>query len=305
MEEFHLGQASNLGQDLKVRETVHAFFAGRAGVIATMHGKERVITPLLGDALGITLTVPSRFDTDRFGTFTGDVARAGNQVEALRTKAIAAMGHTGSTIGISSEGSFGPHPLLPFATLNVELVLLLDSEKKLELIGEASTMETNYARRAVRNLDEALDFAYRSGFPSHAIVVKVNELNNSPRDIAKGLITETQLAHALQVALGKSTTEFVWVETDMRAHLNPLRMSCVGAATRDLVDRVYNLCPQCGWPGTTTVQKRGLPCGWCGEATEQVSAVEHLCRHCGYSTEEVSVTRPTTADPRWCNRCNP
>jgi ATP-binding protein involved in chromosome partitioning len=35
-----------------------------------MHGKERVISPLLAHALGLTSEVPSKFDTDRFGTFS-------------------------------------------------------------------------------------------------------------------------------------------------------------------------------------------------------------------------------------------
>ncbi|MBT9134098.1 MAG: hypothetical protein DDT38_00827 [Firmicutes bacterium] len=299
-----MGQASDTELEVLNREAVHAFFGGRTGVLATMHGKERVIVPLLSEALGITLTVPRGFDTDRFGTFTGDVPRAGNQVEALRAKALAVTEQYGLTLGVASEGSFSPHPLLPFATLNLELVLLLDREKGLELMGEASTTETNYSRRAVRNLGEALEFAYQSGFPSHGMVVKVKELYNQPQDLAKGLNTEALLERAVNGALAKSTAGHIYLETDMRAHFNPLRMKCIAEATRSLVDKVYNLCPECGWPGRTKVLKRGLPCSLCGEATEQVQGVEYNCLRCGHIAYEVDLNR-TTADPRWCGYCNP
>jgi ribosomal protein L37E len=291
-------------EDCQTRQAVHAFFAGRVGVLATMHGKEQVISPLLCPALGITLKVPQGFNTDRFGTFTGDIPRAGNQVEALRAKALAAAEQCALTIGVASEGSFSPHPLLPFATLNLELVLLLDRERQLELIGEAATTETNYARRAVKSFAEALEFAYQAGFPAHGMVVKAHELHNQPEDLAKGLNTEAHLEQAVQLALDKSATGQVYVETDMRAHFNPLRMKCIAAATQNLVDKVYNLCPACGYPGRTRTFVRGLPCGLCGEATEQVQGVEHSCSRCGHKTYEADLTQ-RAADPRWCGHCNP
>lgn len=32
-------------------------------------------------------------------------------------------------IGLASEGSFGPHPLIPFLPWNVEIVLLVDNRE--------------------------------------------------------------------------------------------------------------------------------------------------------------------------------
>jgi hypothetical protein len=299
-----MGQGNDADLANQARQAVHAFFAGRAGILATMHGKEQVIAPLLCPALGITLLVPPDFNTDRFGTFTGDIPRAGSQVEALRAKALAATAQYGLTLGVASEGSFSPHPLLPFATLNLELVLLLDLDKRLELIGEAATTETNYARRAVKSFAEALEFAYQGGFPAHGMVVKVHELHNQPEDLAKGLDTEASLEQAVKLALAKSATGQVYVESDMRAHFNPLRRQCIAAATQNLVDRVYNLCPACGWPGRTTTLVRGLPCALCGEATEQVQGVEHSCLRCGHSTYEADPSR-SRADPARCAYCNP
>lgn len=291
-------------EDCQTRQAVHAFFAGRVGVLATMHGKEQVIAPLLCPALGITLKVPQGFNTDRFGTFTGDIPRAGNQVKALRAKALAAAEQCALTIGVASEGSFSPHPLLPFATLNLELVLLLDRERRLELIGEAATTETNYARCAVKSFAEALEFAYQAGFPAHGMVVKVHELHNHPEDLAKGLDTEVSLEQAVKLALAKSATGQIYVESDMRAHFNPLRRQCIAKATQNLVDKVYNLCPACGWPGRTKTLVRGLPCALCGEATDQVQGVEHGCSRCGHSTYEADPSQ-SRADPARCAYCNP
>ncbi len=55
------------------------YFRGRTAVLGTKHGKEQVIAPLLDEHLGVRVVVPDGFDTDRFGTFTRDVDRAGDE----------------------------------------------------------------------------------------------------------------------------------------------------------------------------------------------------------------------------------
>ena len=59
-------------------------FKGRKIVIATMHGKERVIEPLIRQVLDVDVVVPQHFNTDRFGTFSRDVKRKGTQLETAR-----------------------------------------------------------------------------------------------------------------------------------------------------------------------------------------------------------------------------
>ncbi|NHB77752.1 hypothetical protein [Rhodobacter calidifons] len=58
--------------------------------LGTMHGKAAAIAPPLA-RLGIAVVVPEGLDTDRFGTFTGEVPRAGGMVEAARAKALSTM----------------------------------------------------------------------------------------------------------------------------------------------------------------------------------------------------------------------
>jgi hypothetical protein len=79
-----------------------------------MHGKEQAIAPVLKESLDLYIEVPPEFNSDRFGTFTRDIPRAGSQLESARNKALAAMEVTGSDLGLASEGAFGPHPAMPW-----------------------------------------------------------------------------------------------------------------------------------------------------------------------------------------------
>ena len=46
-------------------------------VLATMHGKERAIAPVLARFLGLKVEVAPGLDTDAFGTFSREAARTG------------------------------------------------------------------------------------------------------------------------------------------------------------------------------------------------------------------------------------
>ena len=110
-------------------------FTNRVAVLATMHQKELVMAPIL-EELGLKVIVPANFNTDTFGTFTREVKRPGTQIEAARIKAQKVLEITGETIAVASEGSFAPHPSLPYISSNREIVLLIDKEN--DLISEIS-----------------------------------------------------------------------------------------------------------------------------------------------------------------------
>ena len=67
------------------------FFEGRKAIIATKHHKEQVILPLVKEQLEIEVFVPHDYDTDKFGTFTGEIPREGNALDAVRKKCLDAM----------------------------------------------------------------------------------------------------------------------------------------------------------------------------------------------------------------------
>ncbi|MEM9121205.1 MAG: DUF6671 family protein [Cyanobacteria bacterium P01_F01_bin.56] len=205
-------------------------FAGRMAVIATMHHKEHAIAPRLAAALGVTTHVPPDFNTDRFGTFTRDVERPADQLVTARGKAQAALQQTGESLAITSEGSFGPHPDIPFVPCDRELVLLLDLEHNLEIVGQVVSTHTNYRSQTIHSVDEALAFAETVGLPEHGLVVMPSAKGVTTSQITKELITDFELTTAVKTALAESATGTVHIETDMRAHLNPTRMQIIGEA---------------------------------------------------------------------------
>ena len=105
-------------------------------VLATMHAKERVIAPLLARDLGLRVELAFGLNSDRLGTFSREIEREGSQLDAARAKIAAAFENAPyARVGIASEGSFGPHPHIPFLALDRELILLIDRETVFELLG--------------------------------------------------------------------------------------------------------------------------------------------------------------------------
>jgi hypothetical protein len=277
-------------------------FKNRTAVLATMHAKEKVIAPLFKTELGIEVFVPPFFDTDQFGTFTRDIKRKGDQLDAARRKAYAAMAATGSLLGVSSEGSFGSHPASSLIPYNVEIVLLVDKENDLEVAGYYASTTTNLSQRTVRTVAEAVEFARAVSFPEHGLVVRKNEKDT--RYMVKGVATYEELEKIVAKLLARPFTRSVFLETDMRAHYNPTRMEHIRLATLDLIERLKTPCPECGKPGYgKSGTKGGLPCGGCGFPTDVLLAEVRSCPSCMYREEIRSAER--YASPLECSRCNP
>ncbi|MEO9127458.1 MAG: DUF6671 family protein [Microcoleus sp.] len=278
----------------------------RTAVLATMHRKERVMAPILERELKVKISVPAELDTDSFGTFTREVKRLGSQIEAVRQKAEKALEIAGETLGFASEGSFGPHPMMPYLPANREIVILLDRVNNLELFGESLSVETNYSHQLVASMEEAEDFAQKAGFPEHGLVVIVGDAALDNGEIVKGIATDKKLFDAVAAGLNKSTTGRVHIETDMRAMYNPTRMKNIGNATLDLVKKFKQFCPECGWPGFDIAERKiGLPCGLCYFPTQLVRSTIYQCKNCGYTKEELFPDGRETADPAQCQYCNP
>lgn len=281
-------------------------FNNRVGILATMHQKEKVIAPLLQQELGIKVIVPSNFNTDIFGTFTREVKRSGTQIAAARLKAEKALDITGETLAIASEGSFVPHPSLPFIYSNREIVILLDKKNNLEIIGEEFSLETNFNYQIVNNFEEAKDFAIKVGFPEHGLVTKFELSATNDIKIIKGITTEEKLLETVNFALNNSLDGQIHIETDMRALYNPTRMKNINKATHDLVRKVNSHCPNCSAPGFSITESiKGLPCAICYMPTSLTRAVIYQCKKCGFSQENLFIDGNEFADPSQCPYCNP
>lgn len=271
----------------------------KAAVIATMHGKGRVIEPALA-VLGLRFLAAPPIDTDRYGTFTRDVGRAGSQRDALLAKAQAGLDLAPEAdFAVASEGAFGPHPNIPFVSSGFEMVALLNRHSSKAIIGYHLTTATNFMHVEARCCAEVETFAQTIGFPLHAMVVM--ESKDGPV-IAKGVTDESELKSICASTL--ETRGSVWLEADMRANQNPTRMEAVAAAATDLVRRLQGRCPACVYPDWTPQIRDGRPCTWCDGPTVEAWTEEYLCDACGHRAEYY-IDPERKGEPGHCNYCNP
>jgi len=278
-------------------------FAGRTALLATMHGKEAVIAPLLEQALGVKVLVPEGFDTDCFGTFTREVKREGSQRETLLRKAEAALREYGGDLVIASEGSFGQHPAIPFVASDLEMVLLKDLQHDLEIVGLAHSSETNHLGQEISSGEDLEAFLKRVGFPEHGVILRYHR--NWTLGIRKDIRDRDHLFDQARKMLSRPFVRSVYLETDMRAHLNPTRMQVIREATEDLLEKIQHLCPSCDRPGFSVQKLRGSrPCELCGGLTDQPEEQLYCCGHCGHEKVEI-LSRSRFASAQYCPRCNP
>ena len=276
--------------------------AGRRAALATRHGKEATIAPPLA-ALGIEVRVAD-VDTDAFGTFTGEVRRPGDMLETAIAKARAGMRATGLDLGLASEGAFGG-ALGGFAADATELLVLVDDRAGRVLHLVRSGLVSNQAGLSVEDAAAIGDFPARVGFPAHGLVVFAEGVDGGGAELLeKGIVDAERLAAAVARALARGGR--ARIETDMRAHLNPTRMTAIAALAEAFAERLATPCPDCGaWGHGPVAAHRGLPCGDCGAPTSLVRALTFGCEVCGQRDERPREDGLVAADPQWCPLCNP
>jgi hypothetical protein len=275
---------------------------GKPCALATMHGKEVAIKDLVETGLGVSIVVPAGFDTDKFGTFTREIKRDGNQLEAARRKALAAIAETGFELAIASEGSFGAHPTLPFVSSNLELVLLVDTKNNIEVAGHYRSSNINPQGQEVTTAEEAALVAKKWGFPAQGIILRASK--NSPRKIFKEIKSEDELIAVAKKLLGGFLVTSIYMEMDLRAHRCPARMQNIKAATEDLIKNCRSLCPECQTPGFVAVKTiPGLPCELCHLPTELPKEIVYSCQKCHHKeSRPASGTKLVEAGQcQWCN----
>ncbi|WEN15704.1 hypothetical protein PY254_03245 [Rhodanobacter sp. AS-Z3] len=274
-------------------------------VLATMHGKETAIAPLLRRALGWQCHVPAGFDTDRFGTFSRDIARLGAPIDTARAKIAAAFESVPqASLGIASEGSFGPHPQIPFLAVDREIVVLVDRRNGLEVVGHHLSPRTNFAQALVSDATAAIAFARAVGFPEHGVIVIGTRAGKPAPDrlLCKNIQHMSDLLAAVRAAIALGDPAHL--ETDMRASHNPTRMRVIKRATVNLLRRYCSRCPRCQRAGfVVTEVLTGLPCALCAEPTDTPRAEVMACAGCAYRVEKPFDA--LVADPGRCDNCNP
>lgn len=283
---------------------MNRLFKNRRLVIATMHKKEEPIAPILEKELGVKCFVLENFNSDQFGTFTRDIKRHSDMFHAAKAKLTTAMKIAGCDLGVASEGSFGAHPSIPFIQSNLELTLLIDTKNNLEIRGHHRSSETNMDGKYVVTIEEALEFAKKCGFPEHGIIVRRTE--NGKYFLYKNISNEDEFKQTVKKILALPFTKKVYLETDMRAHRNPIRMKGIALSAQDLVKNIKSKCPKCKTPGfVITDVEKGLICIMCGLETDLPKLKIFSCIKCGYQEKRKITKYGEFANPGQCASCNP
>lgn len=277
-------------------------FKGRKLVIATMHEKESVIAPVIETGIGVHTFLPTGFDSDAFGTFSGEIERTSSSLETARSKCLSAMKSSSCDLGVASEGSFGSHPSIFFANADEEVLLFIDAKNDIEIIAREISLDTNFNASEIFNFEELIDFANKAQFPSHALILKDSKINF--KEIRKGIQSWDALKkYYIELTLNAAS---LYVETDMRALYNPSRMKVIKDATIKLLEKIKSVCPKCETPGfSVTSITLGLNCSLCGSETQSIKSHIYSCVKCDYVSEIMFPKGKKVEDPMYCDYCNP
>lgn len=283
-----------------------SLYKGNCIMLTTKHAKSIAISLPFYETLGANI-IEYVVDTDKLGTFSGEVEREGNILECARKKCEWALNKLGNNVefALASEGSFIPHPSNPFLVCDYEILYFIDSYREFHLYMSQISDKTNYRKQEVKSLEDIQKFTEQVMFPSHAIILRAqNKETKSP--IFKGLDKLEAIEEAFKSCLKYAENGKIWVETDMRAQFNPSRMRVIGELATKFSERLRTLCPSCNNPGWGKVrEEKGLLCICCGSETKLVKSEVFGCVKCDYKKNIERSDGKKTADPGNCQYCNP
>ncbi|KTD46302.1 DUF6671 family protein [Legionella quateirensis] len=276
------------------------YYKNQNVLLASKHEKEQAIAAPFMTRLSCTLNVHD-FDTDQFGTFTGEIARTLSPYETCLLKAKTAAQRYDYRLAVASEGSFGPHPAFPFVPSDHELMVFIDREHDWIIAEQLVSQKTNYAMITVNKNTDIDAFLKQIQFPSHALTLQARSDNHV---VAKGINDFDALTDYLTVGF-KFEKELV-LTTDMRAMMNPTRMEVIGELADKLALRIASLCVRCSCPGFGFKSTRGtLPCSFCGSPTSLYEEEVWGCINCEHQEYKRRRDDVLKADPAYCYYCNP
>lgn len=275
-------------------------YRNQSVLLASKHEKEKAIAVPFMTGLSCTVKVHD-FDTDQFGTFTGEVPRTQNPYQTCLLKARTAAERFNYACCVASEGSFGPHPSFPFVPNAHELMVFIDRDHQWIIAEQLVSQKTNYAMIKINENSDINNFLKRVLFPSHALILQGGSDN---RVVAKGIKDFDVLMSNL--SLGFKTEKELLLVTDMRAMMNPTRMKMIGELADKLVKRIATPCPQCACPGFGFKSTQGsLPCDYCGSSTSFYKEEIWGCITCTHQEYKMRKDGLLKADPTFCDYCNP
>jgi hypothetical protein len=284
-----------------VSDRKHPYF-NKTAVLTSNHHKHQIIAPAFSEVLGITLKDHSA-DTDQLGTFSGEVDRTLSPKKTAVLKARIGMKELGVSIGVASEGSIGLDPQMPFAISDIELLVLVDDERQIEIFETYRSFEIAAIKENVSPGQNLEDILVRAKFPGHKLIVSANQSEGI--DFHKAIGTIKDLQDAIQVCAELSEDGLALIQSDLRAHCSPTRAQNIKLAAGLLATRVATQCSRCASPGWGKVgHERGLDCAQCGLIVSSALRYEVFgCVKCEYVELGRQISKQ--ADPATCSNCNP
>ncbi len=277
-------------------------YKGRTMVLTTMHQKEQAIAPSLKSVLGANLT-NHWFNTDSLGTFTNEIKRDKDMLACAKAKCLEGLANTPHTLGLASEGSFGPHPEQPWSALHTELLFFVDQEKDFECHAFVQSVATNYHQQAVSSFEELEAVAEQCKFPSHGLCLRANTQEHG---WFKGIQSPSLLHQVFETCQKLSGDGRVWVSTDMRAHQNPSRLNVIEELANQLANKLASLCPVCDNPGWGQIgTNTGLECQTCRMPTAMIKDLVLGCPKCAHQRNVPRMDGMNEAEAQFCQVCNP
>lgn len=247
-------------------------------------------------SVGFELVLAKGVDTDTLGTFTGEQARQGTQLDAALAKAKLGAELSGVRYGLGSEGSFGPDPYMGVTAWGIEILALWDQERQYSVHAMVQGPETNFSHVLAQSWPIAKDFAQNAGFPQHGVIVGKPGQAWFDKNATDWPTLQERIIKGLESGP-------VWLETDMRAHRNPMRMAMIAKVGEALAKRMGKTCPACALPGFGPQRLiAGALCERCQQPTQSARAQLLACNSCDFSQEE-SIRTHVPADR--CQFCNP
>lgn len=275
-----------------------SYFQNKTCLIVSKHQKEVVIAPVLEKTLGMICITDSTIDTDILGMFTGEIERTKSSYETVKEKCLLAIKHLNIDFIIANEGSFGPHPFIPFVTADEEFICLYDVHEKEFVVEKMLFYETNFSTLTINDLVELDEVLLKLKFPSHGIILR------SSKRLFKDLQNLSEIRSKVNSLLIEDG--YCTIDTDMRAMYNPTRMKCIEQLTIRLSNTLLSTCNQCGWHGFAIVDHiDGLKCSLCNRPTKSTLYQLYRCKKCNFEKKHIFPNKKYQEDPTYCDWCNP
>jgi len=281
--------------------SAHPYAGARIG-LATIHAKEQAAAPAFRRVLGAEVLVAPDLDTDKLGTFSGEVPRPDALVETCAIKAEMVFKTMDVDCALASEGSYGPIERVPLTSCGVEIMAFVDRKRGLRLVETLATHRTNWRLQRFPAGDPAVPGILKTmGFPHYGVFVICSSDMEHP---IKGLDTEAEVLSAMDREARRSTDGLAVLLADMRAHRNPTRMQVLRALSWKLAKRLERLCPKCRTPGFGSIQsRRGLPCEACSAPTHWIDFEIDGCSVCGHAEARSRKDGRRSASKLSCRSC--